>query len=119
MTGKMYGAVTLIDDFPDIYNKLFNQYKETMDMALEKQMFNVTHDITGKLTAIVEILGFYRFSPRDVVDIHTKALKENVSASETTEKKRAYKAEGWLLVVETMGLLASYYRNRATSGDVT
>jgi len=112
VTGRMYGVVTLRDGFSDAFSELVRSYEELMDLALEQQAYKVKHDISGRLAAIAESLGFYKAGPRDVVDIHTTALKEKTRKTATVEKKKAYTGEGWIMVLELMGHMASFYRNR-------
>ncbi len=113
VTARMYGVVTLVDGFPDTFRKLVDSYEELMDLALEQQAYKVKHDISGRLGGMAETLGFYKAGPRDVVDIHTTALKEKGRKAVSVEKKKAYTGEGWIMVLELMGHLASFYRNRA------
>lgn len=113
VTAQMYGVVTLQDGFPDTFRNLVDSYEELMDLALEQQAYKVKHDISGRLGAMAEALGFYKAGPRDVVDIHATALKEKTRKTATVEKKKAYTGEGWIMVLELMGHLASFYRNRA------
>jgi PAS domain S-box-containing protein len=115
VTARMYGATTLRDDFPETFGRLVGQYEELMDLALEQQAFKVKHDISGGLGTIAETLGFHKAGPRDVVDIHAAALKAKTREAPTVEKKRAYAGEGWMMVLELMGDLATFYRNRAPS----
>jgi hypothetical protein len=112
VTARMYGVVTLLEGFPDTFRNLVDSYEELMDLALEQQAYKVKHDISGRLVAISESLGFYKAGPRDVVDIHTTALKEKTRKTATVEKRKAYTGEGWIMVLELMGHLASFYRNR-------
>ncbi len=114
VTARMYGVVTLLDGFPDAFSELVGSYEELMDLALEQQAYKVKHDISARLAAIAESLGFYKAGPRDVVDIHAAALKEKTQQA-TLEKKKAYTGEGWIMVLELMGHLASFYRNHAYS----
>lgn len=114
VTAAMYGITSLRGAFSDIFQELVKNYQELIDLALEQQIYKVEHDTTGHLRAIAETLGFYKASPRDVVDIHTTALKEKIRTT-PVEKKKAYIEEGWLLVLELMGDLASFYRNRSYS----
>ena len=50
-----------------------------------------------------------RAGPRDVVELHTTALKRRLSSA-GVEQAEAYTEEGRLLVLELMGNLVSYYR---------
>jgi PAS domain S-box-containing protein len=113
VTARMYGVVTLQDGFPDTFRKLTESYEELMELALEQQAFKVKHDISGRLGAMAETLGFYKAGPRDVVDIHAAALKAKSRKAATAEKRKAYTGEGWIMVLELMGDLASFYRTRA------
>lgn len=115
VTARMYGAMTLLDGFPETFSMLVSTYAEVMELALEQQAYKVKHDISGRLGAMAETLGFHKAGPRDVVDIHSTALKEKTRKAETSEKRKAYTGEGWIMVLELMGHLASYYRNRAQS----
>lgn len=112
VTARMYGVVTLQDGFPDTFRKLTDSYEALIDLALEQQAFKVKHDISGRLGVMAETLGFYKAGPRDVVDIHTTALKAKTRKASTAEKRKAYTGEGWIMVLELMGDLASFYRNR-------
>jgi PAS domain-containing protein len=113
VTARLYGVVPLVEAFPDTFQELVNSYKELWERALEQQVYRVEHNISGRLTAIAETLGFYKASPRDVVDIHVTALREKSREESSVEKREAYTGEGWMLVLELMGHLASFYRNRA------
>jgi len=114
VTARMYGVVPLLEGFPDAFQKLVGNYKEIMGLALEQQAYKVQHDISGRLSAIAETLGFYQAGPRDVVDLHTTALKEKTRQI-NPQMKKAFTGEGWIMVLELMGLLASFYRNRTHS----
>ena len=117
VTARMYGVVTLIEGFPDTFSNLVAGYGELMDLALEQQTYKVKHDISGRLGAMAETLGFYKAGPRDVVDIHTTALKEKTRKIATADKKKAYTGEGWIMVLELMGHLVSFYRNRTQGAN--
>jgi PAS domain-containing protein len=118
-TGVTAGeVVTLIESFPDTFRNLVAGYGELMDLALEQQAYKVEHDISGRLGAMAEKLGFYKAGPRDVIDIHTTALKEKTRKIAGAEKKKAYSGEGWIMVIELMGHLVSFYRN-LTQGTST
>jgi PAS domain S-box-containing protein len=118
VTTRMYGVVNLQDNFPDTFHKLTDSYEELIELALEQQTYRVKHDISGRLGAMAEMLGFHKAGPRDVVDIHTAALKAKTRKAATTERKKAYSGEGWVMVLELMGHLASFYRRCAQGKDV-
>jgi PAS domain-containing protein len=112
VTARMYGVMTLVEGFPETFRTLVAGYQELIELALEQQTFKVKHDISGRLGAMAETLGFYKAGPQDVVDIHVTALTEKTRHATTFEKRKAYTGEGWVLVLELMGHLVSYYRTR-------
>lgn len=117
VTARMYGMASFREVSPGIFNALVESYQELFDLSLEQQTYKVKHDTSGRLSAIAETLGFYKAGPRDVVDIHTAALKEKIRTV-SSEKKKAYTGEGWLMVLELMGDLVSFYRNRSQSTGI-
>jgi len=80
-----------------------------MDLALEQQAYKVEHDISGKLRTIAEELGYFKAGPRDVVEIHSSALRKKTSET-SHARAQAYAEEGRMMVLQLMGHLASYYR---------
>jgi CheY-like chemotaxis protein len=109
ITAKMFGAESLKKSLPEVFQELTQQYADLLDLSLEQRILKVDHNISGQLRSLADKLGFFKASPRDVVDIHTKALKdktENVKLA----KLQAYVDEGRLKLLELMGYLTSYYR---------
>jgi hypothetical protein len=54
-------------------------------------------------------MGFLKASPRDVIELHTRTLREK-NKDVTLAKAQMYVAEGRLMVLELMGYLTSFYR---------
>ena len=63
---------------------------------------------------MAEELGLLKAGPRDVVEIHSTALKEK-RHKVTPQKAQAYAEEGRLMALQLMGHLVSYYRNYSLS----
>ena len=80
-----------------------------MDLALEQRSFRVEHNLSERLRSMAESIGFLKAGPRDVVQIHSTALKRRRSQA-TPQKAQAYAEEGRLMVLELMGCLTAYYR---------
>jgi DNA-binding response OmpR family regulator len=110
VTAQTFGVVPLREGLPEIFNELIGHYGDLMDLALEQRGYKVEHDISEKLRSMAERMGFLKAGPRDVVEIHTTALKGK-SSNTAVEKMQAYVEEGRLIVLELMGYLVSYYRN--------
>lgn len=109
VNANMFASQTIKESLPDIFSELVQNYQQLLDLALEEKTFRVEYEISKKLSFLAEKLGFLKASPRDVIDIHTLALKEK-SKDVNITKFQAYVDEGRLRLLELMGYLTSYYR---------
>lgn len=109
ITARMFGAQPLQEIIPDIFAEFVEDYGKLLDLALEERAYRVDHNIPEALRSLAEKLGFLKASPRDIVTIHTQALKEK-NQNVLPAKAQAYITEGRLMVLELMGYLTSYYR---------
>jgi PAS domain S-box-containing protein len=110
VTAQAFGMVSLCQASPDIFNELVQRYADLMDLTLEQRAYKVEHDVSQGLRSMAEEIGFLKSRPRDVVEIHSTALKRKTNGA-TSQKAQAYVEEGRLMVLELMGYLTSYYRN--------
>lgn len=106
---QQFGQAPLRESVPDTFAELVRRYGDLMDLALDEQVFKVKHDIPQSLLSIAEQLFFLKAGPRDVVEIHTVALKRKTGKA-NPQKAKAMVEEGRLMVLELMGQLTSYYR---------
>ena len=67
------------------------------------------HKQIENLYNIAEELGYLRAGPRDVVELHSSALKRKTGVVSHV-KAQAYVEEGRVTLLELMGHLVSYYR---------
>lgn len=109
ITARMFASESIRESLPVVFNELVQQYSELLDLALEERVFKIDYEISEKLRALADKLGFIKGSPRDVIDIHTKVLKEK-NKHYNLAKVQAYVDEGRLRLLELMGYLTSYYR---------
>jgi DNA-binding NarL/FixJ family response regulator len=109
ITARMFGSDALRESIPDIFEELVQDYANFLDLALEERAYKVEHNLSENLRQLADKLGFLKASPRDIIEIHTKALREK-NQNVTLAKSQAYVSEGRLIVLELMGYLTSYYR---------
>jgi PAS domain S-box-containing protein len=118
VTARMMGVLPLRESAAEALKELTEVYGLIMDEALERRFHKTTGSSSEKLVGLASRLGFLKATPRDVVDLHSTVLKEKgrvVPAS----RMQGYLEEGHFLLVELIGHLATYYRNRAFShGEV-
>jgi len=112
VTARLFGATPLRESLPDLFNELVQRYGHLLDIALEQRTYKVDYELSEDLRLIAEQLGFLKASPRDVVKMHSTALKRKTTNA-APQKVQAYVEEGRLMVLELMGYLVSYYRNYA------
>lgn len=109
VTARMFGSQPLRNSVPDIFEELVGDYGKLMDLALEQQTYKIEHNLSEKLQILADKLGVFRAGPRDVIDIHTFALKGKTQDTSSI-KAQFYVAEGRLMLLELMGYLTSFYR---------
>lgn len=112
VTARLFGATPLRESLPDLFNDLVQRYGHLLDIALEQRTYKVDYEVSEDLRLIAEQLGFLKASPRDVIKMHSTALKRK-TANVSPQKVQVYVEEGRLMVLELMGYLVSYYRNYA------
>jgi two-component system sensor kinase FixL len=116
VTARHFGILPLKEYATHIFAELVEEYRGLMDQALEARVFKTAEPPSEKLRAMAARLGFLKADARDVVDIHSAALRKK-SLETAAPKVRGYVEEGHLLLVELMGYLASCYRNLAHPVD--
>ncbi|HNB50823.1 MAG TPA: response regulator [Anaerolineales bacterium] len=112
ITAQMYGLPPLRESAPEVFELLLKRYQELMENALEDRIYQLERARVKDLRALADQLGFLRAGPRDVVELHTLALKEK-SKQASPQKTHAYVEEGRLMVLELMGYLVTFYRSHA------
>lgn len=99
----------LSKSMPEVFQRFILHYGELLELALNQRVYKVDHRISEKLRAMSKQLGQLRAGPRDVVEIHSAALKDKLVDAYSL-RKQALIEESHLLLVELMGYLTTYYR---------
>jgi PAS domain S-box-containing protein len=113
-TARSFGLQPLGQSSPDTFNQIVRHYSDLMELALEQRAFKVQHNVSSKLQDIAQELVYLRAGPRDVVEIHSTALKEKIGGDVHRTRAQAYIEEGRIMVLQLMGHLASQYRTYST-----
>ena len=109
---QLFGAAPLREVAPQVFLELVERYGVLLDLALEERAYKVEHNVSEGFHVLVQQMGFLKAGPRDVVDIHSAALKKKTEGINPL-KAQAYVEEGRLAVLELMGHMVSYYRNHS------
>lgn len=117
-TAQIFGAVTIRESHPATFADLASLYQKALRSAVDQREFKVTHPVGEQLDEICDSLGVLKAGPRDVVEIHTHALKQEMSGVHG-ERARICAEEGRLLILQLMGLLVTHYRPYALGSGVS
>jgi hypothetical protein len=85
-------------------------YAQILGNAVNERNFKVDHKTSQALHDLADELGSLSAGPRDVIDLHVRALRD-VLAGVDREEGSALVEEGRLLVLELMGHVVTYYRS--------
>jgi DNA-binding response OmpR family regulator len=109
ITARVFGFEPLSSALPETFRELVQRYAALLDLAVEQRAYRVDHRLSDALRTVAEEIGFLNAGPRDVVELHTAALKRRLTGA-TALKAQAYVEEARILVLELMGYLVAYYR---------
>ena len=99
---------SLFQRMPDIFVELKTRYQQLLDRFVEQKIYQVEYELAVETNVLIEQLGYLQATPRDIIELHTTALKQKQSISRNSAK--AFTIEGRYLLLELMGKLAAYYR---------
>lgn len=115
VTARLLGVVALRARAPSQYWQIFEQYSKVLDASLDRHTYRQPPPATSHgLRAIADALGELGAGPREVAELHARALRQKARES-TVAKAQLYASEGRLVAFELMGYLLSFYRRRAMS----
>lgn len=109
VTARSFGMLPVSQAAPERFAELTERYAALLDRALEQRVYRVEHRLSDGLRELADELGFLRAGPRDVVELHTVALRGRIEQA-TPQRSQAYVEEARVAILELMGHLVAYYR---------
>lgn len=109
VTAHLFGVQPLSESAPSVHRGLVDALAQLLERALEQRQYRVSLNVSEKLRAMGDQLGFNRATARDVIDIYSAALKRKTEGV-PEQKVQAFVEEGRLLTLELMGHLVAHYR---------
>ncbi len=91
---------------------LVREYLRILRRSLDEQAYRGQDTVDADLRSLATVLGFLGAGPRDVIDLHTRSLREAVDSLDGLRATGVVE-EGRVVVLQLMGRLVSYYRDRA------
>jgi DNA-binding response OmpR family regulator len=101
---------------PELFQALVTRYADALEVALDRAAYRSRTNAEDVLGALATRLGVASATPRDVVDLHMRVLTSR-RGQQHPDRAAAYVDEGRFVLVEVLGRLASYYRDRYLSGS--
>jgi PAS domain S-box-containing protein len=112
VTASMVGESPLKESVPTIFTELIEEYEALLAEALERRVLKMEGDFQGAVDDLGDRLGFLDATPRDVVNLH-RAVLQRQGKNMSSARLQGYIEEGHFLLLELLGRVASYYRDRA------
>ncbi len=112
ITEQLFGARPLSQSQPHLFERFADQYRAVLERAVEQRLFGETRERSEALRQLAAQLGVLRVLPRDVIELHVRAMRALMS-DQTAPKAELYAEEGRLAALELMGYLVSFYRTYA------
>lgn len=97
--------------FPDRFAELAREYGEVLDHAVEQILQRRPVPLEKRLQRLAVVAGELRAGPRDIVELHAAAMKQR-EARHGPQRMKLYLAEGRVRLLELMGHLVAFYRDR-------
>jgi DNA-binding response OmpR family regulator len=104
-------SAPLAERDPELFDALTTRYADALEVALDRAAYRSSNRARDILGALAARLGTATATPRDVVDIHMRVITAS-QRQRHPERAAAYVDEGRLALVEVLGRLASWYRDR-------
>lgn len=109
VTSRIFGERPLSESVPEAFQTAVERYAQLLDGAVARRTYKSAPPQGEGLQDFSQELGFLRATPRDIIDIHSSALRGRVVGA-PEGKTQVYMDEGRLVALETMGRLAGFYR---------
>lgn len=110
VSASFYASRGLRESQPQIFEYYVKNYADFIALAIENRLYKVPveKELRESLRDMAMGLGRKRATPKDLVEIHSTALKSKIKG-ESAAKIKAYVEEGRFLILELMGYLADFY----------
>ncbi len=118
VTSRALGIAPLSEAAPEVFRQLQDQYGALLDLALRERVLRIEKEVSTGLRALASRLCFLRAGPRDVIELHYRALQARTRPEESV-RARGYLEVGRQTVLECMGSLVAAYRHASAGGPLT
>lgn len=103
-------APSAVRNLPETFDRFVRAYEKMLVKALDEAAYRSNQQVPDLTRNMAHDLGDLRAGPKDVIDIHTTALKRVLDKS-FKQRELAVTEEARILLVQLMGFLVLHYRN--------
>jgi len=112
VTAEAFEQINIWDASPEMFRRFTAEYLSLMKKQIDHRIYKTPNNVTEKLKDLAQEFGFLKAGPREVIEVHKKAL--SMLMHEPSAVKSYYvKEESRILLVEVLGYLLIYYRNKS------
>jgi DNA-binding response OmpR family regulator len=94
-----------------VFEQFVVEYQFALTKSLEEITFKGPQEVPDQMRVLANKLGELQAGPKDIIDIHTLALTR-VCNGKAKSVEQAFTDEARIMVVQLMGYMCRYYRNR-------
>lgn len=98
-----------VKSFQETFERFVERYRSILLKSLDEAAYDEERDVPELTKIFAHDLGELHAGPKDVIDIHTSALKQAV-VNVSKQKENALTAEGRIVLIQVMGSLVTFYR---------
>ncbi|MBS1953275.1 MAG: response regulator [Cyanobacteria bacterium SZAS-4] len=98
-----------VKDLPETFERFVRTYEKLLLQSLDEAGFRTAQEVPDLARRLAHDLGDLHAGPKDVIDIHTAAMKR-VGEKTSTQREQAIAEEARILLVQLMGFLVLHYR---------
>lgn len=113
LTQKHYQLSAFNGEGDEIFRKFVREYKKIIESALDSNIYQLKKDDKILKMDFADELGFLKAGPKDLIRIHS-CFFQNLKPQVNQKKLEKIHEEARLVLLEIMGYLVNYYRNRNT-----
>lgn len=110
VSARLYSGQSLQRAVPEEFAKLVLRYLRLLELNFGRRMYKGEPEAFAELPSFADDLGVLHASARDVIEIHSTALRRKLKDM-PPQKAQAFVEESRFAVLELMGYLMGYYRN--------
>jgi CheY-like chemotaxis protein len=96
------------------FDQCVSEYRAAVTKAMEELSFKVPKEVPDHMRGLANKLGEMHAGPKDIIDIHTSAIKQ-LCKGKSTSIEQAITDEARILLIQLMGYICRYYRHRLLS----